>query len=148
MSTLVDMVDQAAKLEEEFAANCRSYADRIQKPGLKHLALTVVEMQNDHAGSLKDLARRGNMESLFAVADSALGEDQIGTPHYDSAMSVLDFLQYVMRSIDRTTQLYAELEAAAADAEVAGLFRRLIGEAKRTRSTVGSRHDLETLGSG
>ena len=36
----------------------------------------------------------------------------------------------------------------ATDTEVAGLFRRLTGEAKRTRLTVASRHDLETLGAG
>ena len=148
MSSVVDLVDQAVKLEQESASNCHSYADKIQKPGLKHLALTVVEMQKDHAGSLTDLSRRGNVEALFTAQEVSLADNLITAPHYDPAMPVLGFLEYVMEAIDRTMRVYATLEGAAMDAEVAGLFRRLTGEAKRARSTVASRHDLETLGAG
>ena len=102
-------------------------------------------MHKDHVAALEALARQGNLESLFSGEPPASTGPEGRTATYQEGMSVLEFLEYVMETIDSATQSYQRLAGAATDTELSDLLRRLIGEAGRTRSVVGNRHDLETL---
>jgi len=147
MSSPVELVQLAFDLKQESARICAERAARITNPGLSALVRSVAEQERDQAMALRDLIRRGDLERAFSSEGEAVEAIPRG-PSAPASGETLDFLEFVMRFLERSAALYAGLERRAQLGDARAVFRRLADETQRMSAMVSNRYDLETLGAG
>lgn len=146
MGSLSDLVELAAEVAEQSHADYLAYGEGEAGRGLRSMILSIAEQELGHCDALKEVVRRGNIESLFSSSPAPDRDRFIPALRFDASMPVHGFLDLVVASSEALGELYTLLSSTAADAELGGLFRRLASDAQRTRTMAASRRDLEQLG--